>query len=165
MYAQLDCTELLELKSEETLVLTVNNRFARRILSELQRSLSGPHKAIAVPDIMPLSAWLRQANDDLSFYDDYVPASYLLDGFSSLHVWEQIIYGQEEESAWLIDVPQAAKLAAEADVLMDEWSLHIDEDQHTTDSQRFAQWREAYKEYLQQHDLDDRSCGIGPLVL
>lgn len=165
MYAQLDCTELLELKSEETLVLTVNNRFARRILSELQRSLSGPHKAIAVPDIMPLSAWLRQANDDLSFYDDYVPASYLLDGFSSLHVWEQIIYGQEEESAWLIDVPQAAKLAAEADVLMDEWSLHIDEDQHTTDSQRFAQWREAYKEYLQQHDLDDQNRAAERVVL
>lgn len=165
MYAQLDCTELLELKSEETLVLTVNNRFARRILSELQRSLSGEHKAIAVPDIMPLSAWLRQANDDLSFYDDYVPASYLLDAFSSLHVWEQIIYGQEEESAWLIDVPQAAKLAAEADVLMDEWSLCVEDAEHTTDSTRFAQWREAYKAYLLQHDLDDQNRAAERVVL
>ena len=157
MYAQLDLTDLLQLESEETLVLTVNNRFARRILSELQRSLSGEHKAIAVPDIMPLSAWLRQANDDLSFHDGEGPASYLLDTFSSLHVWEQIIYAQEAENAWLIDVPQAAKLAADADLLMDEWSLHINESEHTADSLRFLEWRDAYKVYLQSHDLDDQN--------
>ncbi len=155
MYAQLDCTQLLQLKSEDTLVLTVNNRFARRILSELQRSLSGAHKAIAVPDIMPLSAWLRQANDELSFYDAYGPASYLLDGFSSLHVWEQIIYAHEQEDAWLIDVPQAAKLAADADQLIDEWSLPIEQAEHTTDLTHFLAWRAAYKDYLLRYDLDD----------
>ena len=165
MYAQLNCTELLQLNSEETLVLTVNNRFARRILSDLQQSLRGQHKAIAVPDIMPLSAWLRQANDDLSFFDDDVPASYLLDSFSSLHVWEQIIYEQEAEQAWLIDVPQAAKLAADADVLMDEWSLVIDEAEHTTDSKQFRQWRDAYKAYLQQRDLDDHNRAAERVVL
>lgn len=165
MYAQLDCTELLQLQSEETLVLTVNNRFARRILSDLQQSLRGQKKAIAVPDIMPLSAWLRQANDDLSFFDDYVPASYLLDSFSSLHVWEQIIYSQEEEQSWLIDVPQAAKLAAEADLLMDEWSLTIEPEEHTADSQRFTVWREAYKQYLEEHDLDDQNRAAERVVV
>lgn len=165
MYAQLDCTELLQLPSEETLVLTVNNRFARRILSDLQLSLRGQKKAIAVPDIMPLSAWLRQANDDLSFFDDYVPASYLLDSFSSLSVWEQIIYSQEEEKAWLIDVPQAAKLAADADLLIDEWSLIIQPEEHTADSQRFTVWREAYKHYLEEHDLDDQNRAAERVVV
>ncbi|MEZ2623841.1 hypothetical protein ACBP93_11240 [Paenalcaligenes hominis] len=165
MYAQLDCTELLQLQSEETLVLTVNNRFARRILSDLQQSLRGQKKAIAVPDIMPLSAWLRQANDDLSFFDDYVPASYLLDSFSSLNVWEQIIYNQEEEKAWLIDVAQAAKLADDADLLMDEWSLAIEPQEHTADSQRFAVWREAYKQYLEEHDLDDQNRAAERVVV
>lgn len=159
MFASLKFTQLLDLESTNTLIITVNNRFARRLLSELQNSLlqQEQKKAIAVPDIMPLSAWLRQANDDLSFNSTGAPASYLLDGFSSLHLWEQTIYAQEPENAWLIDVPQAAKMAAEADELMDEWALHVLEDQHSDDSARFMQWRKAYKSYLYDHDLDDQN--------
>src|SRR5690554_2137068 len=134
MYRSIDFMQLSELDSTETLVLTVNNRFARRLLSQLQQTLVGQKNAIAVPDIMPLNAWLRQANDDLSFVSDYAPAAYLLDAFSSLYVWEQTIYAQEPEDAWLIDVPQAAKMAAEADALMDEWALEVNEEQHTGDS-------------------------------
>ena len=157
MYRNIDFMQLSELDSTETLVLTVNNRFARRLLSQLQQTLVGQKNAIAVPDIMPLNAWLRQANDDLSFASDYAPAAYLLDAFSSLYVWEQTIYAQEPEDAWLIDVPQAAKMAAEADALMDEWALDVNEEQHTGDSLRFEQWRQAYKVYLEQHDLDDQN--------
>ena len=166
MFESLRFTQLLQLDSSRTLIITVNNRFARRLLSELQKSLlkKEPKKTIAVPDIMPLSAWLRQANDDLSFTPEAAPASYLLDSFSSLHVWEQTIYAQEPESAWLIDVPQAAKMAAEADALMDEWALEVPESQHSGDSTRFAQWREAYKNYLSGHDLDDQNQATQRIV-
>ena len=157
MYIPLDFTQLSGLDSTETLVLTVNNRFARRLLSQLQHTLLGQQKAIAVPDIMPLTAWLRQANDDLSFNVDQAPASYLLDSFSSLYVWEQTIYAQESEDSWLIDVSQAAKMAADADALMDEWALTVQDEQHSVDSKRFMQWRSAYRAYLEQHDLDDQN--------
>lgn len=159
MFDTLKFNQLLDLDSTNTLIITVNNRFARRLLSELQNNLlkQEQKKAIAVPDIMPLSAWLRQANDDLSFNPIDAPASYLLDSFSSLHLWEQTIYAQEPENAWLIDVPQAAKMAAEADELMDEWALQVQASQQGDDSARFMQWREAYKRYLYDHDLDDQN--------
>lgn len=161
MYAFISFRQLQHLESNETLVLTVNNRFARRLLSQLQRDLldyaQGQKKAIAVPDIMPLSAWLRQANDDLSFNAGAAPASYLLDSFSSLYLWEQTIYAQGTEKTWLIDVPQAAKLAADADLLIDEWALEIPETQSVDDSSEFQQWREAYKTHLKNHDLDDQN--------
>lgn len=161
MYASISFRQLQHLDSNDTLVLTVNNRFARRLLSQLQNELlvkaQGQKKAIAVPDIMPLSAWLRQANDDLSFNVDAAPASYLLDSFSSLHLWEQTIYNQDAEDTWLIDVPQAAKMAAEADQLIDEWELEIiDADEHQ-DFSRFKQWRQAYKKHMATYDLDDQN--------
>lgn len=155
MYESLHFNQLLSFNSRETLVLTVNNRFARRLLSQLHSSLQGQKKAIAVPDIMPLTAWLQQASDDLSFNSTYAPASYLLDAFSSLYVWEQTIYADESEQAVLIDVPQAAKMAADADSLINEWALVIDEQTQTSDSEHFLAWREAYVAYLKQHDLDD----------
>lgn len=161
MYASITFTQLRRLDSNYTLVLTVNNRFARRLLSQLQRELlaeaQGQKKAIAVPDIMPLSAWLRQANDDLSFNAEAAPASYLLDVFSSLHLWEQTIYSQDAEDTWLIDVPQAAKMAAEADQLIEEWELERSGDDDHQDFSRFKQWRQAYKEHLAEHDLDDEN--------
>lgn len=150
-----DFNQLLQLDSTETLVLTVNNRFARRLLGQLQHSLLGQKKAMAVPDIMPFSAWLRQVNDDLTFSDSQAPAAYLLDSFSRLYVWEQVIYEQEPEQSLLIDVPQAAKMAAEADQLIDEWGLRVEPEAHTGDSARFMQWRQAYRAHLEQHDLDD----------
>ena len=155
MYASLTSTELLDLNSDELIVLTVNNRFARRVMAELQKHVPSAQGTLALPDIVPVSAWYRQLNDELSFNEDYAPASYLLDRFSSLYVWEQIIYEQETEQAWLIDVPQAAQMALEADMLIDEWDLHITESLHTKDSTRFMQWRQAYKSYLDSYDLDD----------
>lgn len=163
MYAPMTFAQLQQLDSTETLVLTVNNRFARRLLSQLQSSLQaqtqaqGQKKAIAVPDILPLSAWLSQANDDLSFNAEIAPASYLLDSFSSLYVWEQTIYSQTVTDSSLIDVPQAAKLAADADLLMDEWALQVSVTQQTTDSMQFMQWRNAYRAHLAANDLDDQN--------
>ena len=161
MYASLTFAQLQQVDSTDTLVLTVNNRFARRLLSQLQQHLldhaQGQKKAIDVPDIMPLSAWLRQANDDLSFNAEVAPASYLLDGFSSLHLWEQTIYQQDAEDTWLIDVPQAAKMAAEADSLMAEWELTVTDTDEHQDFARFQQWQQAYKAHLITHDLDDQN--------
>lgn len=163
MYAPITFAQLQQLDSTDTLVLTVNNRFARRLLSQLQSGLQadtlvqGLKKAIAVPDILPLSAWLSQANDDLSFNAEIAPASYLLDSFSSLYVWEQTIYNQTTTDSSLIDVPQAAKLAAEADLLMDEWALQVSTTQQTNDSVQFMQWRSAYRAHLAANDLDDQN--------
>lgn len=159
MLNPLSLAQLVSLESTRTVVLTVNNRFARRVLLQLQQQLlhNKHQQTLALPAIMPLSAWLLQANDDLSFNESVAPASYLLDGFSSAHLWEQVILEQEPEAAWLLDVPQAAKLAADADALIDEWHLTIPADTELGDVLKFQQWREAYKAHLHSHDLDDQN--------
>src|SRR3546814_454496 len=53
--------------SENTLILTVNNRHARRVLAELSAGLGPDRSVMAVPDIVPLSGWLRRLADSLSF--------------------------------------------------------------------------------------------------
>src|SRR3546814_3008810 len=53
--------------SENTLILTVNNRHARRVLAELSAGLGPDRSVMAVPDIVPLSGWLRRLADSMSF--------------------------------------------------------------------------------------------------
>ena len=62
--------QLAGLPSMATLVLTVNNRHARRIVADLSSRLDAQRQVMALPDIVPLSAWLQQASDQLSFVAD-----------------------------------------------------------------------------------------------
>ena len=55
--------QLQELNSAETVVLTVNKRYARRLLGHLSARLAGAGGTVAVPEIVPLGAWLAQASD------------------------------------------------------------------------------------------------------
>ena len=58
--------QLQELNSAETVVLTVNKRYARRLLGHLSARLAGAGGTVAVPEIVPLGAWLAQASDQNS---------------------------------------------------------------------------------------------------
>lgn len=148
--------ELGELESTQTLILTVNNRFARRILETLQRSLNAGQRTMAVPEIMPVGAWLRQLADELCFSESFAPAAHVLDSFGCHYAWEESIREEEAtEGEGLLDMRQAAKLASEADTLLDDWQIDVIEAEQSPDYERFLRWRERYKNRLQESDLDD----------
>ena len=149
--------ELGALASTQTLILTVNNRFARRIVETLQRSLPTGQRTMEVPEIMPVGAWLRQLADELCFSDDFAPAAHVLDSFGSHYTWEQAIREVEAaaEGEGLLDMRQAASLASEADGLLDDWRITVVEPEYSPDYERFLRWRERYQQHLQDFDLDD----------
>lgn len=152
--------QLLEMDSQRTLVLTVNNRHARRLLSELSGLLRDDRRVMPLPAIVPLAAWFRQAADQLSFLPQAATPAHYLDVFAARGLWQQVIEAVEGEET-LLDTSMAARLAAEADTLMSEWQLHVDPAAETLDFQRFALWQSRYAECLAERDAEDVNTSIG----
>ena len=64
--------------------------------------------------------------------------AYRLDSFATQMVWTEAIRAEEAERV-LLDARQAARLAMDADLLMDEWELPSGAD--TDEYKGFARWR------------------------
>lgn len=142
------------LDPDSTLVLSVNNRHARRIVAELSALLGATRQVMAVPDIVPLGAWLMQAADHLAFHSGHDIPSFTADSFGAVYLWRRVIQDAEPDQA-LLDVGQAARLASEADRLVDDWRIDVRPDEETADYQRFISWRERYRARLDELDLED----------
>ncbi len=154
IFDSVDLDELSGPGSESTLVLTVNNRHARRVLAELSAGLGPGRSVMAVPDILPLSAWLKRASDQLSFVPESRQAMHTLDAFGSQLLWQHVIAEAEADHV-LLDVVQAARLAAEADRLADDWRIRVPPEYETSDYQRFRVWRANYRAALDKMDMED----------
>jgi len=143
-------------EAARVLVLTVNNRYARRLLADL--AAHDPARAVRqMPHVMPLSAWMRQAADALTAVDlPNVPPmpAHVLDAFGAQQLWAQVIEAEEPERP-LLDARQAARLAMEADRLMVDWQLHVPDGVQSVETTRFTQWRHAYLAQLNRLDAQD----------
>lgn len=157
-----DLVQLLSFDSQRTLVLTVNNRHARRLLAELSTRLRDDRRVMPLPAIVPLAAWFRQAADELSFSVDVSTPAHYLDAFAARGLWRQVIEEVEgDDASGLLDKATAARLALDADTLVDEWQLVIDSALETPDYQRFAVWRDTYRQRLSELDAEDGNISIG----
>src|SRR5690625_7841048 len=114
---------LPELPPEKTQIITVNNRYARRVLGFFQQHLADPQQAMVIAEVLPLSAWLRRCGEDLIVTSTQMRAAYVLDAFSAVQVWEEVIRQSDDDESPLIDVVQAAKLAHEGVRLSDGGSV------------------------------------------
>lgn len=157
-FASLSLDELTDLSSSNTLVLTVNNRYARHIIADLSAGLNEQRRVMQLPDIVPLSAWIQQMGEALSFEPQARLAAHTLDAFGARYLWQQVIAEAEAEHV-LLDAGQAARLALDADRLLSEWQLTIEPEYETPEYQRFCVWRELYREQLAQLDAEDGNLG------
>lgn len=146
------------LPAADTVVLTVNNRLARRLVAELAARLGDGRRAAELARIMPLSAWLRHVADAHAFLPDADVAGRRLDGFAARWLWAQVI-SQAEADRPLLDVAQAAALAADADSQIDEWMLSVPPALETPEYQRLAVWRRAYRDALERAGAEDENTG------
>lgn len=146
--------ELCELDAQKVLVLTVNNRHARRVLGEFSAALGQDRRVMAVPDIVPFSAWLRRMADQLSFVPGAKLPAHTVDAFGSQLLWQRAI-GEVEADRALLDLAQAAKLAADADRMLDDWHIEVPDHCDTLDHQRYQLWREHYRGLLAGMDAED----------
>ncbi|MFU1982820.1 PD-(D/E)XK nuclease family protein [Bordetella hinzii] len=153
-----DATRLADLPCAGTLVLTVNNRLSRRLTLELAARLRADRQVSELPRILPLSAWLASAADELSFAADAELPAFRLGGFAAQLVWREAILREEAERE-LLDIDQAARLAMDADMLCDEWRLQIPEAAQTEEYLGFARWRARYRRLLAELDADDANQG------
>ncbi|MGE8618871.1 MAG: hypothetical protein ACN6O0_13700, partial [Achromobacter spanius] len=151
------------LAAADTLVLTVNNRLSRRLTLELAGLLRQERQVSELPRILPLSAWLAESANELAFEaDDDVPA-YRLDSFATQLVWTEAIRAEEAERV-LLDASQAAKLSMDADLLMDEWDLHVPSGADTDEYRGFAKWRVRYRQTLAGIDAEDANQGYARVL-
>ena len=149
-----ELADLAALPAADTLVLTVNNRLARRMVLDLASLLRRERQVSELPRVMPLSAWLGEAADELAFAADAELPAYRLDAFGAQMLWVDAI-DQEEAGRVLLDTVQAARLAADADALMDEWRLRVPAGADTDEYRGFSRWRAHYRRRLHEIDAED----------
>ena len=64
----------------------------------------------------------------------------------------------------LLDARQAARLAMDADLLMDEWELRVPSGADTDEYKGFARWRLRYREALAELDAEDANQGYARVL-
>lgn len=131
-----------------TVVVTVNNRLARRLAQELSAQYALPG---AFAEVLPWRAWFDALAESLGFVAETALPRHRLDDFAARLLWRQAIAASD---ANLLDTHEAARLAAEADQLMQEWDVHVADQSHEEYS-RFSGWRERYLALLAECDADD----------
>ncbi|CAM4227724.1 PD-(D/E)XK nuclease family protein [Bordetella muralis] len=151
------------LPAAQTLVLTVNNRLARRLTLDLAGQLRRERQVSELPRVLPLGAWLVEAGADLAFVADADLPAHRLDTFATQMVWVDAIASEEGERV-LLDVAQAAALAMDADALMDEWDLQVPSGADTDEYRGFARWRARYREQLRAIDAEDANQGYARVL-
>ncbi|WP_254923933.1 PD-(D/E)XK nuclease family protein [Bordetella genomosp. 4] len=151
------------LPAAQTLVLTVNNRLARRLTLDLAGQLRRERQVSELPRVLPLGAWLVEAGADLAFVADADLPAHRLDTFATQMVWVDAIAAEEGDRV-LLDVAQAAALAMDADALMDEWDLQVPSGADTDEYRGFARWRARYREQLRSIDAEDANQGYARVL-
>jgi len=162
-YPDLSLPDIAGLPAAGTLVLTVNNRLSRRLTLELAGLLRQERQVSELPRILPLSAWLAESANELAFEADEGVPAYRLDGFATQLVWTEAIRAEEAERV-LLDASQAARLAMDADMLMDEWDLRVPSGADTDEYRGFAKWRERYRRTLAGIDAEDANQGYARVL-
>ncbi|UXY14071.1 PD-(D/E)XK nuclease family protein [Chitiniphilus purpureus] len=149
----LTLAELAALPADDTVVVTVNNRLARRLSGELARH--APAGVAAQARVLPLSAWLEALLESALFLPDAPPLpARRLDSFGARLLWADTIRAAETARP-LLDERRLAALAEEADALADEWRIGLDAPDAGEETQRFALWRQRYRRQLAKLDADD----------
>ncbi|PLX81920.1 MAG: hypothetical protein C0617_15460 [Desulfuromonas sp.] len=152
--------EILDAAAGGALVLTVNKRLARHLLSLFYVRMASLGKMTwRAPAIISFDAWLRQALVSLG------EEARLLDGFAALRLWEQAV---EDDSAaselGLLQVSATARRAMEAHQLLVEYDADMAGLPLSDDHRAFVRWRKRYLEacgkggWLDAADLPGRAC-------
>lgn len=152
-----------QLPAAHTLILTVNNRLARRLTLDLAAQLRRERQVSELPRVLPLAAWLSEAASELAFAPGADLPAHRLDSFATQMVWADAI-GAEEAGRVLLDTGQAAALAMDADTLTDEWRLQVPAGADTDEYRGFSRWRRRYRERLAAIDAEDANQGYARVL-
>ena len=142
--------------ARSTVVLTINNRQSRRLRTSMAATMITPGTVIEVPTVMPWSNWLPHLLRQASFEADLASPAAVLDSFGALALWVKTIEEAEGEQR-LLDVNQAAKLAQQADTLIDDWAIEVAAEESTEEHETFCRWQDCYRQQLHSIGALDRN--------
>ncbi|HEU0231392.1 MAG TPA: PD-(D/E)XK nuclease family protein [Burkholderiaceae bacterium] len=150
--------------ADDILIVTVNNRYARRLVTVLAPRLGAGRAAAPLPGILPFTAWLRALGGQACFAPGGVAPARRLDTFASRRLWERVI-ARDEADRVLLDIAQAARHALDADRLVSDGYAETLPGEETDEYRRFQVWRRHYRAALADLDAEDdnleyeRVCG------
>ena len=160
----IDYVGLGQLASRDTVILTVNNRLARRVIQSLARAqVSQAQRVSQMPTVVPWSGWLSQQLARAVFQEGLTAHTLLLDSFATQTVWAEVIERLEDKRV-LIDVRQAAASAMQADQLIDEWDIAVSPSSVNEEYESFLRWRDAYRTRLHALDALDPNLAVTRLI-
>lgn len=136
--------------------LTVNSRLARwRLLEYNEAQSQSGLKAWSTPEILPLTAWLKQA------WMQSWPDQYILTPLQAEKLWAEIV----RQTSWqikldLLHLRETSQKAAQAYTLIQEYRLPVDQENfsRTEEGKLFFGWLHTYQQRLNaQNALDPAS--------
>lgn len=153
-------SDSLETLSDDTLLLTVNNRLARELIRRHARLQIGKGlKAWTTPAILPWSAWLAAQYDILldTGYADHL----LLNPHQEMLLWEQVVRESPSGNS-LLRPTAAARLARQTWQQLLDWRLSPESLAHQPDEETrlFLAWARDFQTLCQQtHSLTGPELG------
>ena len=131
---------------QNALLITVNNRLARRYADDYNQWMSSESQSVVWPSarILPLNTWLTLQFQSLQ--DSGLTDLSLLDGFSEKKLWEDII-STEAEKNFMMKASAIARLVMQAWSLMKQWQISLSELSgfSTLESQSLKHWSEKFE--------------------
>ena len=120
-----DISDLQPFIQKGCLLLTPNARLARRVKMEWDRSHSEAGAKVWEPlPVYPMERWLLQ-QWQAAVRGGELPPVLPLSKVQELQLWQQIILGQADDDAGLINPAGAAELASEARELLLRWEISL----------------------------------------
>ncbi|OGR29981.1 MAG: hypothetical protein A2005_09080 [Desulfuromonadales bacterium GWC2_61_20] len=148
--------ELLAESAGGAVILTVNKRLARSLLTRFDEGQAAGGKVVwKRPAILPWRAWvfaqLESSEDDAR----------RLSPVQEIHLWEEVIADDlAARGHSLMQIPAAARRAAEAHGLLAAYETDFRADEGGLDQLAFLRWRAAFRQRLQKEGWSDGAAAV-----
>ena len=142
-----------------TTILCATSRLARSLHMAQQRAhIASGETQWEAPHITTLSEWLNSVVETAILLGEIDADSVPTNGLSATQeglLWEQSIQQslKDNDAADLFDTAGLASAAMEANRLLTEWRLNLNQEEATEETQQFMQWREQFQQLCKQSNV------------
>ncbi|NQY42753.1 MAG: PD-(D/E)XK nuclease family protein [Legionellales bacterium] len=142
---------------DNSVIVTPNRRIAADLLNDYSKyKISNNEISWQTPTILPLEAYINKLWG-LPLLDSINNKPLVLTDEQQIIIWEDII--QKSTSNLLFNCLEPARIAKEANDLINHWDLNIEEveQSYSPDCQNFINWRYEFKSYLEKNNFVESS--------